>query len=48
MALILGKLALGAAMAFLTLGVYPDRVRGGIIAISICIAAALVLHFAAP
>ena len=48
MALILGKLAVGAGVAFLTLGVYPDRLRGGIIAIAICIAAALALHFAAP
>jgi len=35
MALIVGKLALGAGVMFLTLGVYPDRLRGGIIAISI-------------
>jgi len=48
MALIVGKLALGAGVAFLTLGVYPDRPRGGIIAIAICIAAAVALHFAAP
>jgi hypothetical protein len=48
MALIVGKLALGAGVAFLTLGVYPDRLRGGIIAIAICIAAAVALHFAAP
>lgn len=48
MALIAGKLALGAAALFLTLGVYPDRLRGGIIAIAICIAAAVALHFAAP
>jgi hypothetical protein len=47
MALIVGTLALGG-VAFLTLGVYPDRLRGGIIAIAICIAAAVALHFAAP
>lgn len=48
MALIVGKLALGAGVAFLTLGVYPDRLRGGVIAIAVCIAAALALHVAAP
>jgi hypothetical protein len=46
--MIVGKLALGAGVAFLTLGVYPDRLRGGFIAIAICIAAAVALHFAAP
>ena len=44
----IGKITLGAGVAFLTLGVYPDRRRGGLIAIAICIAAALALHFAAP
>ena len=48
MALIVGKLALGAGVAFLTLGIYPDRLRGGIIAVAICIAAAVALHLAAP
>ena len=48
MALIVGKLAVGVGVMFLTLGVYPDRLRGGIIAIAICIAAALALHVAAP
>ncbi len=48
MTLIVGKLALLAGLAFLTLGVYPDRRRGGIIAIAICIAGAVALHFAAP
>jgi hypothetical protein len=28
--------------------VFPDRLRGGIIAIAICIAAAVILHFMAP
>jgi hypothetical protein len=48
MALNFIKIALGAGIAFLTLGVFPDRLRGGIIAIAICIAAAVVLHLAAP
>lgn len=42
------KIALAAGVAMLTLGVFPDRLRGGIIAIATCVAAALVLHFAAP
>jgi hypothetical protein len=48
MPLIVGKLALLAGVAFLTLGIYPDRLRGGIIAIAICIAAAVALRLAAP
>jgi hypothetical protein len=48
MAWMAGKIALGAGIAFLTLGVYPDRLRGGVIAIAICVAAAMALHFAAP
>ena len=48
MALTFLKIALGAGITFLTLGVFPDRLRGGIIAIAICIAAAVVLHFVAP
>ena len=32
----------------LALGVFPDRRWGGILAIATCIAAAFVLHFAAP
>jgi hypothetical protein len=48
MVLIFAKIALGAALAILTLGVFPDRLRGGIIAIATCIAAAFILHFAAP
>jgi hypothetical protein len=47
-ALIAGKVGLGIGVMVLTLGVFPDRLRGGIIAIATCIAAALALHFAAP
>jgi hypothetical protein len=45
---ILVKFALLAGLVILTLGVLPDRRRGGIIAIATCIAAAFILHFAAP
>ena len=48
MALAFIKITVGAGLALLTLGVFPDRLRGGIIAIGICIAAAVVLHFVAP
>ena len=48
MALNVIKIALLAGVVILTLGVLPDRRRGGIIAIAICIAAAAILHFAAP
>jgi hypothetical protein len=42
------KIALLAGLAILSLGVFPDRRKGAVIAIGTCIAAALVLHFAAP
>jgi hypothetical protein len=48
MALIFTKIALGAGLLMLTCGVYPDRLRGAIMAIATCIAAAVVLHFVAP
>ena len=48
MALILIKIATLAVLVMLTFGVFPDRRRGGIIAIATCIAAAFVLHFIAP
>ncbi len=48
MALNFLKIALLAGFAILTLGVFPDRRRGAAIAIATCIAAAVVLHFAAP
>jgi hypothetical protein len=48
MALIAVKIAVRAGLATLTFGVYPDRLRRGLIAIATCIAAAFVLHFATP
>ena len=48
MASIFIKIALLAGLVILTFGVFPDRLRGGIIAIATCVAAALVLHFVAP
>jgi hypothetical protein len=42
------KLALLAMLAIATLGVVPDRRRGAILAIGICVAGAVILHFAAP
>jgi uncharacterized RDD family membrane protein YckC len=48
MALIFLKIALLAGLAILTLGVFPDKLRGGLIAIATCVAAAVVLHFVAP
>jgi hypothetical protein len=48
MASIAIKIAILAALLVLTFGVFPDRRRGGIIAIATCVAAAVVLHFVAP
>lgn len=48
MASIFIKIALLAGLVILTLGMFQDRLRGGIIAIATCIAAALILHFVAP
>ena len=48
MALNFLKLALLAGLAILTVGVFPDRRRGAVIAIATCVAAAVVLHFVAP
>jgi hypothetical protein len=48
MALIFTKIALGTVLVILTLGVFPDRPRGAILAIATCIAAAFILHFVAP
>ena len=48
MVLIILKIVLLAGLAILTLGVLPDRRRGGIIAIATCVAAAFILHFTAP
>jgi hypothetical protein len=48
MALNLVKLAILAGLGLLTVGVFPDRRRGAVIAIATCVAAAVVLHFVAP
>jgi hypothetical protein len=48
MALNFLKLALLAGLAIVTVGVFPDRRRGAVIAIATCVAAAVVLHFVAP
>ena len=42
------KLALLAMLAIATFGVFPDRRRGAILAIGICVAGAVILHFAEP
>ena len=42
------KLVALAGLVTLTFGVLPNRQIGGFIAIGICVAAALVLHFVAP
>jgi hypothetical protein len=42
------KLALLAALAVATFGVIPNRKIGGVLAIGICVAGAVILHFAAP
>ena len=48
MASILIKVAILAGLVVVTLGVFPDRRRGGILAIATCIVAAFILHFVAP
>ena len=48
MAWIRVKLAILAALVILTLGVFPDKRRGGILAIATCIVAAVILHLVAP
>jgi hypothetical protein len=48
MASIFVKIAILAGLAILTFGIFPDRRRGGIIAIATCIVAAVILHFVAP
>jgi hypothetical protein len=42
------KLALLAGLAIVTLGAFPDRRRGAVLAIGICVAGAVILHFAPP
>ena len=48
MALIFLKIALGTGLAIISLGVFPDRLRGGVIAVATCIAAAFAFHLVAP
>jgi len=48
MALIAVKIALVAGLGILSLGVWPNRRTGAIIAIAACVAAAFMLHFVAP
>jgi hypothetical protein len=50
MALIFTKIALGSVVAaILSLGFFPGKgLRNGVVAVVIVIAAAFVLHFAAP
>jgi hypothetical protein len=48
MALTLIKIAIGAGIVFLTLGIFPNRRWGAVVAIALCIAAAVVLHYVAP
>jgi uncharacterized RDD family membrane protein YckC len=42
------KIAILAGLVILTLGVFPDRRRGGVLAIATCIVAAVILHYVAP
>lgn len=42
------KLGLLAALMIATFGVFPDRRRGAILAIGVCVAGAVILHFVAP
>ena len=42
------KLALLAALVILTVGVFPNRRMGAALAIGICVAGAMILHFVAP
>jgi hypothetical protein len=42
------KLALLAALVILTIGVVPNRRMGAALAIGICVAGAVMLHFVAP
>lgn len=48
MASIFVKIAILVGLLILTFGIFPDRRRGGIIAIATCIVAAVILHFVAP
>jgi hypothetical protein len=48
MAWILLKLAILAVLVVVTIGIFPDRRRGAVLAIGTCIVAAVILHFVAP
>jgi uncharacterized RDD family membrane protein YckC len=48
MAWILLKLAALAVLVVVTIGIFPDRRRGAVLAIGTCIVAAVILHFVAP
>jgi hypothetical protein len=48
MALNLIKIVLLAVLTVLTFGIFPNKLKGAMIAIGTCIAAAVVLHFVAP
>jgi hypothetical protein len=45
---IFAKIAILAALTLLTLGVFPNKRAGAVIAIGTCVMGALVLHFVAP
>ena len=42
------KLGLLAALAIATFGTVPNRKVGAVLAIGICVAGAVILHFVAP
>jgi len=42
------QIAILAALALLTLGVFPNRRAGAVLAIGTCVVVAVVLHFVAP
>ena len=48
MALTFLKVAVLAGLTVVTLGVFPDKLRGAVLAVGTCVAAAVVLHFVAP
>jgi uncharacterized RDD family membrane protein YckC len=45
---IFAKIAILAALTLLTLGVFPNKLAGAVIAIGTCVVAAVALHFVAP
>jgi hypothetical protein len=42
------KVLLGTAVAIIVFGIFPNRLKGAVIAIGTCIVLALILHFVAP